>query len=205
MKIKALVVVMTLAMGMALASCSNPAEDAANATVNMYNQEEKAEDAVQDVKDDGAEKDAEFEEILDDSSNKYMFEYDGITLAPDMNSQEFLNALGEANHYYEVKSCAFEGMDKIYTYSSFEIYTYPNGDQDLISNIFLKDDTVETKEGVYIGMSLDDARAKMGEDGTLDTGVCTFDGGGDRLKLYVDGSNVITSIEYASKVLDQEQ
>ncbi|MCR4687653.1 MAG: hypothetical protein K5659_08790 [Lachnospiraceae bacterium] len=203
MKIKALLVVSALVLGMAFVGCSNPAEDAADGVENMYQNEEKAEDAVDGIKEDGEEKDAEFQEILD-SSNKYIFEYDGLTLAPDMNSQEFLNVLGEANHYYEVKSCAFEGLDKIYTYSSFEIYTYPNGSDDLISNIFLKDDTVTTKEGVYIGMSLDTAKEKIGEEGVLESGVCTFDGGGDRLRLYVDGSNTITSIEYQSKVLDQE-
>ena len=203
MRIKALLVVSALALGMAFVGCSNPAEDAAEGVENMYQNEDKAEDAVDGIKEDGEEKDAEFQEILD-SSNKYIFEYDGLTLAPDMNSQEFLNVLGEANHYYEVKSCAFEGLDKIYTYSSFEIYTYPNGSDDLISNIFLKDDTVTTKEGVYIGMSLDTAKEKIGEEGVLESGVCTFDGGGDRLRLYVDGSNTITSIEYQSKVLDQE-
>ncbi len=203
MRIKALLVVSALVLGMAFVGCSNPAEDAAEGVENMYQNEDKAEDAVDGIKEDGEEKDAEFQEILD-SSNKYIFEYDGLTLAPDMNSQEFLNVLGEANHYYEVKSCAFEGLDKIYTYSSFEIYTYPNGSDDLISNIFLKDDTVTTKEGVYIGMSLDDAKEKIGEEGVLESGVCTFDGGGDRLRLYVDGSNTITSIEYQSKVLDQE-
>ncbi len=203
MRIKALFVVTALVLGMAFVGCSNPAEDAAEGVENMYQNEEKADDAVDGIKEDGEEKDAEFQEILD-SSNKYIFEYDGLTLAPDMNSQEFLNVLGEANHYYEVKSCAFEGLDKIYTYSSFEIYTYPNGSDDLISNIFLKDDTVTTKEGVYIGMSLDDAKEKIGEEGVLESGVCTFDGGGDRLRLYVDGSNTITSIEYQSKVLDQE-
>ena len=203
MRIKALLVVLALVLGMAFVGCSNPAEDAAEGVENMYQNEDKAEDAVDGIKEDGEEKDAEFQEILD-SSNKYIFEYDGLTLAPDMNSQEFLNVLGEANHYYEVKSCAFEGLDKIYTYSSFEIYTYPNGSDDLISNIFLKDDTVTTKEGVYIGMSLDTAKEKIGEEGVLESGVCTFDGGGDRLRLYVDGSNTITSIEYQSKVLDQE-
>ena len=203
MRIKALLVVSALVLGMAFVGCSNPAEDAAEGVENMYQNEDKAEDAVDGIKEDGEEKDAEFQEILD-SSNKYIFEYDGLTLAPDMNSQEFLNVLGEANHYYEVKSCAFEGLDKIYTYSSFEIYTYPNGSDDLISNIFLKDDTVTTKEGVYIGMSLDAAKEKIGEEGVLESGVCTFDGGGDRLRLYVDGSNTITSIEYQSKVLDQE-
>ncbi len=203
MRIKALLVVSALVLGMAFVGCSNPAEDAADGVENMYQNEDKAEDAVDGIKEDGEEKDAEFQEILD-SSNKYIFEYDGLTLAPDMNSQEFLNVLGEANHYYEVKSCAFEGLDKIYTYSSFEIYTYPNGSDDLISNIFLKDDTVTTKEGVYIGMSLDTAKEKIGEEGVLESGVCTFDGGGDRLRLYVDGSNTITSIEYQSKVLDQE-
>ena len=203
MRIKALLVVSALVLGMAFVGCSNPAEDAAEGVENMYQNEDKAEDAVDGIKEDGEEKDAEFQEILD-SSNKYIFEYDGLTLAPDMNSQEFLNVLGEANHYYEVKSCAFEGLDKIYTYSSFEIYTYPNGSDDLISNIFLKDDTVTTKEGVYIGMSLDTAKEKIGEEGVLESGVCTFDGGGDRLRLYVDGSNTITSIEYQSKVLDQE-
>ncbi len=38
-----------------------------------------------------------------------------------------LSGLGNYNNYAESPSCAFKGLDKIYSYSGFDLYTYPKG------------------------------------------------------------------------------
>ena len=47
------------------------------------------------------------------------------------------------------------GIDKIYTYNSFELDTYPLDGEDFISSVLFKDDTVTTMEGIGIGDSVE--------------------------------------------------
>jgi len=137
------------------------------------------------------------------SLDDYKFIYNGVTIAPDMNTNEFLEKLGEPLHYYEVKSCAFEGMDKIYTYTSFEISTYPNGSNDLVSSIYFKDDTITTEEGAYLGMSKTDVLSMYGENYVESAGVIIYSKGGMELQFIFDGET-LASIEYATTVLNEE-
>ena len=77
----------------------------------------------------------------------YVFSHNGVDFTVDMEVAAVIDALGEPASYYEVPSCAFEGLEKIYDYTSFEITTYETDDVDYIANIYLKDDLVETPEG----------------------------------------------------------
>ena len=54
----------------------------------------------------------------------YVFSHNGVDFTVDMEVADVIAALGEPTSYYEVPSCAFEGLEKIYDYSSFEITTY---------------------------------------------------------------------------------
>ena len=65
-------------------------------------------------------------------------------------------ALGEPTKYFEAPSCAFQGMDKAYTYGGVVIRTSPDeGGKDVVWSIELKDDLTSTTEGVSIGDSKD--------------------------------------------------
>ena len=106
-----------------------------------------------------------------------------------------LTALGEPVSYFEAASCAFEGMDKIYTYSGFEITTQPGEDgRDYINSVRLLDDSVTTPEGVYIGCSTDDVAAAYGE-GSRTENVIRYTKGGSAMNFVLEGEKVI-SIEY---------
>ena len=83
----------------------------------------------------------------------YLFVYNDILIEIDALANPIIEKLGEANSYFEAPSCAFEGIDKMYTYNSFEIDTYPMNDNDYVSAIIFKDDTITTNEGVGIGDS----------------------------------------------------
>ena len=58
--------------------------------------------------------------------------------------------LGEADDYFESESCAFEGLDKVYTYPGFTLNTYPVDDKDYVLSVVFRDDTVSTDEGISI-------------------------------------------------------
>ena len=57
---------------------------------------------------------------------EYVFRAGDTTVSIDQDMAEVLSALGEPKEYFEAESCAFEGMDKTYTYSGFVITTRPD-------------------------------------------------------------------------------
>lgn len=132
----------------------------------------------------------------------YVFSHQGTTVAVDQNMAEVLKGLGEASSYFEAPSCAFEGMDKVYTYNGFVIDTYPQGDQDFVSAISLTDDVVTTAEGVYNGCSLADVTAAYGTNYTEEGGMVVYRKDGMKLCFIVQ-DDTVTSIQYLSTVLDE--
>lgn len=129
----------------------------------------------------------------------YVFVTGGVTVEVDADMAPILTALGEPASYFEAASCAFEGLDKIYTYSSFEIDTYPAQDRDLVSAVILKDDSVTTAEGICIGDSLQKLQETYGE-GSMEEGMLTYEKDGMKLCFILREDSVI-SIEYRSTVL----
>ncbi|HBG77138.1 MAG TPA: hypothetical protein DDW86_09305, partial [Clostridiales bacterium] len=63
----------------------------------------------------------------------YSYEYNGIKIPMNVDAAPIVKKLGKPANYFEAASCAFQGLDKVYTYSNFEIGTYPKGDKDFIS------------------------------------------------------------------------
>lgn len=120
---------------------------------------------------------------------------DGVTVSVDEDMAQVLTDLGEAQSYFEAESCAFEGLDKTYTYPGFVITTRPDGENDYVNSIRLTDDSVSTVEGVYIGSSEADVKAAYGEDGGADQGMLSYTAGGESLNFILEDGAVI-SIEY---------
>ena len=81
----------------------------------------------------------------------YYFTYNGTDIRLNGDMEVILKALGEPKKYTEETSCAFEGLDKTYTYDSFVIQTYPSGEKDYVYAFWFLDDLVKTPEGIKIG------------------------------------------------------
>lgn len=153
-------------------------------------------------KDEDSKDETTQEQSANTSATKgYVFESKGVSISVDADMKPVADALGEPSKYFEAASCAFEGLDKVYTYNGFEINTYPSGDKDLIASVILKSDSVTTKEGAYIGMSLEDVKAKYGTDYEDKNGMITYSKDGMKLCFLVQDGNV-TSIQYSSNVLN---
>ena len=129
----------------------------------------------------------------------YVFAASGVTVEVDADMAPILQALGEPASYFEAASCAFEGLDKIYTYNGFEIDTYPAQDKDLVSAVVLKDDSVTTAEGICIGDSLEKLIEAYGE-GTQENGMVVYTKDGMKLCFILQDDSII-SIEYRSTAL----
>lgn len=156
------------------------------------NEEEKAEELVTD------EKTTEEETAY----KGYAFIYQGIVIEIDAEADPILAQLGEANSYFEAASCAFNGLDKMYTYSSFELDTYPVEDKDFISMILFKDDSIATAEGISIGDPVDKIIEIYGEDAREENGMMVYVKDNMKLCFIIEEENVI-SIEYQTMVLDE--
>ena len=90
----------------------------------------------------------------------YYFEVKGVKVEMKADAEPVLKALGSYKSSYEAPSCAFDGMDKIYSYGAYDILTYTADGKDFISGVVLRDDTVETPEGIAIGSKLEDVKKK---------------------------------------------
>ena len=97
----------------------------------------------------------------------YVFSYKGVDIRVNTDINNILGSLGTAGtdyQYFEAASCAGLGMSKTFTFGggSVVISTNPNGAADVIANIALFDDTVQTPEGIYIGSTKDQVTTAYG-------------------------------------------
>lgn len=155
-------------------------------------------ESPEETKDSGQTQEPQAEE----EHKGYVFVVRDVIVEVDGDAAPVVDALGEPVSYFEAASCAFEGLDKIYTYNGFEIDTYPMQDKDLISSIILKDDSVMTAEGIGIGDSLEKLQQVYGSEGTEEGGMLVYGKDGMKLCFILQGENII-SIEYRSTVLDE--
>lgn len=133
------------------------------------------------------------------SEASYTFSYDGMEIKVDDDVAPIVDKLGEPSQYFESPSCAAEGIGKLYTYSDFEIQTYPDGDVDKILYVRLRTDNVATAEGIDLSSSKDDVIAEYGEPTSEATGSMTYEKGGTSLIFIFDGES-LSSIEYDSEM-----
>ena len=125
------------------------------------------------------------------ANSKLVFTYKGCPLPMNAEFGPLLDAIGEPDSYFEAASCAFDGLDKTYTYSGLEIITYPDNDVDYISSVRLLDGSVSTPEGVTIGSSQEDVTAAYGTDfEDMGTGYSYQDGDTILEVLFQDGAVV---------------
>lgn len=130
----------------------------------------------------------------------FIFEYNGVEIPLHAKAAPIIEDLGEAKDYFEAESCAFQGLDKTYYYSGFELTTYPKDkDTDCISVIYFNDDSVSTKEGIYIGSSEADVVEAYGNEYEGGEGSYSYTRGDNSLMFIIE-DGIVTSITYQAIV-----
>lgn len=132
------------------------------------------------------------------AADGYAFTWNGKTVTMNEDMSTALADLGEPASYFEAASCAFEGLDKTYTYAGFVITTYPDGDKDYINSIQLTDDSTATQEGIYIGCTEEQVRETYGEPASELTSGISYTSGDTDLNFILEDGKVI-SVEYFLK------
>lgn len=172
-----LTIVLALCLALSLAACGDPEDSGNNGGEESGNQ-------------GGGQA----------ANTGYTFTLKGVEIAVDADLAPIVEALGEATSYFESESCAFQGLDKVWTYGGVILRSYPEDGKDLVLSVELKDDSVSTPEGVYIGSAEADVKAAYGEPATASDTACVYTKGGSTLTFILDGGKV-TGITYTSDVL----
>lgn len=131
------------------------------------------------------------------SGGGYTFTLKGVDISVNADMEPLAQQLGEPADYFESESCAFQGLDKVYTYGSVVISTYPKSGKDYVLVIELKDDTVSTAEGVSIGDSKDTVTAAYGTPTKESAAALSYEKGDCVLAFLLDGDTV-SGITYTS-------
>ena len=105
--------------------------------------------------------------------------------------------LGEPLDYFESESCAFEGLDKVYTYPGFKLNTYPEEDKDYVLSVVFMDDTVETEEGIAIGSTKDQVTEAYGDPAEESDTSLVYEKGDTEMTIGLDGDSV-SSLEISA-------
>lgn len=132
------------------------------------------------------------------AGSEYVLTYRDCPLPMNAEFGPLRAFLGEPDSYFEAASCAFDGLDKTFTYPGLEIITYPDEEKDnvdYISSVRLLDNTVSTPEGVTIGSTSAEVTAAYGEDYTAFGTQYSYENGDATLNFLFDGDSVI-SVEY---------
>lgn len=125
----------------------------------------------------------------------FEFEVKGVTIKMHAEAEPILAELGEPIAYFEAESCAFPGMERVYTYSGFELYTYELDGTDYVASIVFLDDSVVTKEGIYLYSTYAEVIAAYGEGYTKTFNLYSYESGKSKLAFLIEDDHV-TSIEY---------
>lgn len=131
------------------------------------------------------------------SAGGYAYTSNSVKIAMNAEAASIIEGLGEPEKYFESESCAFKGLDKVYTYKGFKVNTYPVDEKDYILSVVFMDDTVETDEGICIGSTKDEVIAAYGEASTATAASLIYEKEGTRMTFVLDGDSV-KSIEIAA-------
>lgn len=128
-------------------------------------------------------------------SGSLYFESNGVKVYPYDLADGVLNSLGKPSGTFEAPSCAYQGVDKFYYYSGFELTVNDIDGAPHISIITIKDDTVSIPQGVKIGEAKDAMLQSMGNNYQQSGDLYQFTEGTTMLQIQVKDDKV-SSIMY---------
>ncbi len=114
------------------------------------------------------------------------------------DSDKVIPQLGDYLSKNESASCGgIPGNDCVYTYAGFRVKTTPAQNGNVVCQIELTDDSVKTPEGLYIGMSVDEAKKIMGGSGDHWAMGFSYTKGNTQLRISISaGDGTVTAITY---------
>ena len=116
-------------------------------------------------------------------------------ISMDQNMAEVQAMLGEPRNVFEEQSCAFDGIDRVFSYPGLQIHTYPKGSEDYVHTISLRDDSIRTMQGVYLGSTMDAVIKAYGHEYKMESDVLIYTEGKTTLSFFIE-DDIVTAITY---------
>lgn len=123
----------------------------------------------------------------------FAFTYQDVEIIP---GEAFDAAkLPAADSVYQVPSCALEGTDNVYSYTTFEVTAFDEGNGEFVYSIYFLDPNLTTNEGLALGDDFAKAAELYGDSYEEVDGEYVYTRGNTQLRLIVE-NNAIVSIEF---------
>ena len=134
------------------------------------------------------------------SGSKYTFTYNGFAIVPGADAKPVLDSLGEpVEEPYMGASCAGQGMDTLYEYNGFTLFTHALNDDEYITGVEIENSLIDCG-GVSVGDSVAKAKQVYGTPKTEDDYGISYSDGGTELDIITDGIDTIVLIRYREAV-----
>ena len=117
------------------------------------------------TKKNDSQNNGEKETTLEQSQTlKYYYEYENQKVYIAQRIEEAVLILGDDYEYFEAPSCAAKGMDMFYYYQNLTIMANEIDGEKIIVQIYFKNDTIATPEGIRINSLYADVVNQYGTD-----------------------------------------
>ena len=129
-------------------------------------------------------------------ASNFSFAWGGMRISVGDDAEAVLAKLGKANQVYQQNSSVLPGKYTVYDYEAFELSIFPDEIGNVISDIYIPEDSAAaTPEGLHIGSTKDDMVRIYGTNFEKSGDVCQYSRGESCLLVYLDG-NKVDRIEY---------
>ena len=133
------------------------------------------------------------------TASEYTFTYNGVEIKVGADAKPILSKLG--NPEGEVgEACGTDEKDVIYSLSGVELETHVKGDDEVVRQIKIINDSKSTDKGITVGSSKDEvikAYGKSYKEGS--TGALRYEGTSSAIEFHFSSSGNVSSIYIKKK------
>lgn len=142
------------------------------------------------------------------SKNDLYLTISGEEYRCDVYIDDIIAVFGEDYEYSEGMSCAYDGIDKNFSYEDLDVYTRPDGDKDIVIELCSYSEDAKSSAGIGVGGNADEVREAYGEPTSSTSRLMSYeiapasdDSEGASLYFRLDDSGVITAVGITAEVL----
>ncbi len=197
---KILTIAVSAALMVSLAACgSSSSTDLSGQVItrNEDTQETETAQTADTVEETGTEEDV-VEETQEagstvDESEPFYYAYEGVVIRP--GDAFDASSLPTPESVYTVPSCAIEGSDNVYNYTTFEVTAFDDGSGEVVYSVYFIDPNITTPEGLALGDSLSRVEELYGTNYTVDGTAVVYTRENTQLSIILQ-NEVVISIEF---------
>lgn len=126
------------------------------------------------------------------SSSDASLKIKGKTVKAGSKYANYSSAFGTANSVTQAPSCHYSGMDNIYSFSGFTVYTYFSGSDEIIYDVEVTSSSYSTSKGVKVSDSVSRIKECYGNPKSESSDFIEYTSGSTHLSFYISGGKVNT-------------